>query len=165
MRLSGVRRGGPGKYLRSWVCRVPWHSVFDGVLGMSITATKFAPEVVKFCCKCVCVENSVSEVKGYQLERLLQNEKSQVQSLWCVGRWNSVVCVVMSGWGCVRPRQFVRWWLWVVFFPNLGTVVTYRLLSLVERLFGLHADGCICTLLSVHIVRHFVFVCGCSMLL
>jgi len=35
---------------------------------------KFAPEVVKFCCDCVCVENSVSEVKGYQLECLLQNE-------------------------------------------------------------------------------------------
>ena len=52
------------------------NSVFDGVLGVSITATKFAPEVIKFCCdhQCVGVENSVSEVKGYQLERLLQNE-------------------------------------------------------------------------------------------
>jgi len=50
------------------------NSVFNGVFGMSITATKFAPEVVKFCCDCVCVENSVSEVKDYQLERLLQNE-------------------------------------------------------------------------------------------
>jgi len=50
------------------------NSVFNRVLGMSITATKFAPEVVKFCCDCVCVENSVCELKGYQLERLLQNE-------------------------------------------------------------------------------------------
>jgi len=48
--------------------------VFNGVLGMSITATKFAPEVVKFCCDCVCVEYSVSKVKGYQLERLFENE-------------------------------------------------------------------------------------------
>ena len=49
------------------------NSVFDGVLGVSITAAKFAPEVVKFCCDCVCVENNVSGVKGYQLERLLHN--------------------------------------------------------------------------------------------
>jgi len=34
------------------------NSVFNGVLGMSITATNFAPEVVKFCCDCVCVEYS-----------------------------------------------------------------------------------------------------------
>jgi len=47
------------------------NSVFNGVLGVSITATKFAPEVVKFCCDCVCAENSVSEVMGYQLARLL----------------------------------------------------------------------------------------------
>jgi len=47
------------------------NSVFNGVLGMSITAMKFAPEIVKFCCDCVCVEKSVSEVMGYQLERLL----------------------------------------------------------------------------------------------
>jgi len=50
------------------------NSVFDGVLKVSITAAKFAPEVLKFGCNCVGVENSVSEVKGYQLERLLQNE-------------------------------------------------------------------------------------------
>jgi len=50
------------------------NSVCNGVLGVSITATKFAPEVIKFFCDCVGVENSVSEVKGYQLERLLQNE-------------------------------------------------------------------------------------------
>ena len=50
------------------------NSVFNGVLGVSITTAKFAAEVVKFCCDCVCVENSVSAVKGYQLERLLQNE-------------------------------------------------------------------------------------------
>jgi len=50
------------------------NSVFDGVLGLSITAAKFAPEVIKFFCDCVGVENSVSEMKGYQLERLLQNE-------------------------------------------------------------------------------------------
>ena len=51
------------------------NSVFDGMLGVSITAAKFAPEVIKFCCNCVGVENSVSEVKGYQLERLLQDER------------------------------------------------------------------------------------------
>jgi len=50
------------------------NSVFNGVLRVSITATKFAPEVIKFCCDCVGVENSVSEVKGYHLERLLQDE-------------------------------------------------------------------------------------------
>jgi len=50
------------------------NSVFNGVLGVSITASKSASKVVKFCCHCVCVEISVSEVKGYQLERLLQNE-------------------------------------------------------------------------------------------
>ena len=50
-------------------------SVFDGVLGVSITTTEFAPEVIKFCCNCVGVEDSVSEVKGYQLERLLQDER------------------------------------------------------------------------------------------
>jgi len=33
------------------------NSVFSSVLGMSITATKFASEVVKFCCDCVGVEN------------------------------------------------------------------------------------------------------------
>ena len=61
------------------------NSVFDGVLGVSITGAKFAPEVIKFCCNCVGVENSVSEVKDYQLERLLQDE-----------RWDAV-CVVVSG--------------------------------------------------------------------
>jgi len=50
------------------------NSVFNGVLGVSITTAKFEPEVVKFCCDCVCVEKSVSEVKGCQLERLFQNE-------------------------------------------------------------------------------------------
>jgi len=59
------------------------NSVFNGVLGMSITTTKFAPEVVKFCCDCVCVENSVSEVKGYQLELLLQNEARHTQFIHC----------------------------------------------------------------------------------
>ena len=51
------------------------NSVFDGVLGVSITTAKFAPEVIKFCCNCVGVEDSVSEVKGCQLERLLQDER------------------------------------------------------------------------------------------
>ena len=41
------------------------NSVFDGVLGVSITVAKVAPKVIKFCCNCVGVENSVSEVKGY----------------------------------------------------------------------------------------------------
>jgi len=57
--------------------------VFNSVLWMSNTATKFAPEVVKFCCDCVCVENSVSEVKGYQLEHLLQNEGRDSNFMYC----------------------------------------------------------------------------------
>ena len=51
------------------------NSVFDGVLGVSITTTEFASEVIKFCSNCVGVEDSVSEVKDYQLERLLQDER------------------------------------------------------------------------------------------
>ena len=51
------------------------NSVFDGVLGVGITTTEFAPEGIKFCCNCGGVEDSVSEVKGYQLERLLQDER------------------------------------------------------------------------------------------
>ena len=62
---------------------VPWQSVFNDVLEVSITASKFAPEVVKFCCDCVCVENRVSEVKGYQLERLLQNEGRDAKFKYC----------------------------------------------------------------------------------
>jgi len=45
--------------------------VFNGMLGVSITTTKLASEVVKFSSDCVCVENSVSQIKGYQLKRLL----------------------------------------------------------------------------------------------
>jgi len=75
------------------------NSVFDGVLGVSITTAKFAHEVIKFCCNCVGVENSVSEVKGYQLERLLQDERRDAKfnhgDVW--GGKNSVVCVVASG--------------------------------------------------------------------
>jgi len=59
------------------------NSVFDGVLGVSITAAKFAPEVIKFCRNCVGVENSVSEVKGYQLERLLHDERRDVKFNHC----------------------------------------------------------------------------------
>ena len=59
------------------------NSVFNGVLGVSMTATKFASEVVKFCCDCVCVENRVSEMKGYQLKRLLQNEWRDAQFNHC----------------------------------------------------------------------------------
>ena len=40
------------------------NSVFYGILGVCITTAKFASEVVKFCCDCVCVENRVSEMKG-----------------------------------------------------------------------------------------------------
>jgi len=43
-------------------------SVFNSVLGVGITVTKFASEVVKFCCDCVCVEDRVFEVKVYQLK-------------------------------------------------------------------------------------------------
>ena len=55
------------------------NSVFDGVLGVSITTTEFSSEVIKFCCNCVGVEDSVSEVKDYQLERLLQDERRDVK--------------------------------------------------------------------------------------
>ena len=37
-------------------------SGFYGMLGVSITTTKVASEVVKFCYDCVCVENRVSEM-------------------------------------------------------------------------------------------------------
>jgi len=56
---------------------------FDGVLGVSITTAKFAPEGIKFCCNCVSVENSVSEVKGYQLERLLHDERRDAKFNHC----------------------------------------------------------------------------------
>jgi len=59
------------------------NSVFDGVLGLSITAAKFAPEIIKFCCNCVSVENSVFEVEGYQLERLLQDERRDAKFNHC----------------------------------------------------------------------------------
>ena len=47
------------------------NSVCDGVLGVSINTAKFASKVIKFGCNCVGMEDSVVEVKGYQLERLL----------------------------------------------------------------------------------------------
>ena len=59
------------------------NSVFDGVLGLSIATAKFAPEVTKFCCNCVGVEDNVSEVKGYQLERLLQDERRDAKLNHC----------------------------------------------------------------------------------
>jgi len=61
------------------------------VLGASITTAKFAPEVIKFCCDCVDVENSVSEVKGYQLERLLQDEGSDAKFNHCDVRGGETV--------------------------------------------------------------------------
>jgi len=62
---------------------MPWQFCFQWCVGVSITATKFAPEVVKFCCDCVRVENSVSEVKGCQSERLLQNERRDAKFNHC----------------------------------------------------------------------------------
>ena len=55
---------------------VPWLFCFllcVAKLGVGITTTKFASQVVKFCCDNVCVKNSVSEImmKGYQLKRRL----------------------------------------------------------------------------------------------
>jgi len=58
-------------------------SVFNGVLGVGITAAKLASEVVKFCCDCVCVEDRVSEMKGYHLKRLLQNERRDAKFDHC----------------------------------------------------------------------------------
>ena len=59
------------------------NSVFNGVLGVGITVAKLASEVVKFCCDCVCVEDRVSEMKGYQLKRLLQNERRDAKFDHC----------------------------------------------------------------------------------
>ena len=59
------------------------NSFFNGVLGVSITAAKFAHDFVKSCCDYVCVENSVSEMKGYLLKRLLQNEWRDAKFINC----------------------------------------------------------------------------------
>jgi len=47
------------------------NSIFYGVLRMGIPAAKFAPQVVKFCCCSVSVEDCVSEMQGDELECLL----------------------------------------------------------------------------------------------
>jgi len=39
------------------------NSVFYGVLGVVIVTTTFASQVVKICWICVCVKNSVSEIR------------------------------------------------------------------------------------------------------
>jgi len=59
------------------------NSVFNGVLGVRITAAKLASEVVKFCSNGVCVEDSVSEVKGCQFRRLLQDERRDAKFDHC----------------------------------------------------------------------------------
>jgi len=59
------------------------NSVFNGVFEVGITASKLASEVVKFCCNCVCVEDRVSEVKGYQLKHLLQDERRDAKFDHC----------------------------------------------------------------------------------
>jgi len=48
------------------------NSVFYGMLGVGTTTTKFESQVVKFCCDNVCVENCVSEMKGYQLKPVVR---------------------------------------------------------------------------------------------
>ena len=53
------------------------------MLGVGITAAKLASEVVKFCCDCVCVEDRGSEVMGYQLKRLLQDERRDAKFDHC----------------------------------------------------------------------------------
>ena len=58
-------------------------SVFYGVLGVSIAAAKFVSQVVKFCCYSVCVENRVSEMKGYKLKRLLKDERGNAKFNHC----------------------------------------------------------------------------------
>jgi len=92
------------------------NSVFNGVLGVNITATKFAPEVVKFCCNCVYVENRVSEVKGYQLKRLLQNEGRDA-------KFNPMI--VMPRCGEVKECS-VRCseWMWVRSTASICALVT-----------------------------------------
>ena len=57
--------------------------VFNCVLGVGLTTAKLTSEVVKFCCDCVCVEDCVSEVKDYQLKRLLQNERRDAKFDHC----------------------------------------------------------------------------------
>jgi len=57
--------------------------VFNGVFGVEITAAKLASDAVKFCCDCVCVEDSVSEVKGLQLKRLLKDERRDAKFNHC----------------------------------------------------------------------------------
>ena len=52
------------------------------MLRVGITTAKFASQF-KFCCYNVGVENSVSEVKGYQLERLLQDERRDAKFNHC----------------------------------------------------------------------------------
>jgi len=59
------------------------NSVFNGVWGLGITVAKLTSEVVKFSCNCVCVEDCVSEVKGYQLKRLLQYERRDAKFDHC----------------------------------------------------------------------------------
>jgi len=46
-------------------------AILFSMLGVGITTTKFASQVVKCCGDSVCVENRVSEMKGYHLKRLL----------------------------------------------------------------------------------------------
>jgi len=52
-------------------------------VGVGVTTAKLISEVVNFCCDCVCVEDRVSEVKGYQLKRLLQYEQRDAQFDHC----------------------------------------------------------------------------------
>jgi len=46
-------------------------SIFYGVLWVGITAAKFAPQIVEFCCNSVSVEDCVSEMEGDELKGLL----------------------------------------------------------------------------------------------
>ena len=57
------------------MCNVPWQFCFRWCAGVEYYYNEISLEVIKFCCNCVGVEDSVSEVKGYQLERLLQDER------------------------------------------------------------------------------------------
>ena len=79
-RHGGWTRVGAGDH-ECGVCL--GNSSFNGVSEVRITTTKFASEVVQFGFDCVCVEDRKSEVKSYQLKRLLQDERRDAKFDHC----------------------------------------------------------------------------------
>jgi len=113
MWLSGAWREDQGRCWKSWVWSVPWQFCFQWCVG----GEHCCNEICTWGCKvllrlCLCGEPCIWS-KGLPIEAPVAEwvEQCQVQSLCCVGRWSSVVCVAACGWGCVQPLQFVHWWL------------------------------------------------------